>query len=135
MAGRSTTYVSTVRQNLQSHQHRPTSTREKQHQLIVKSITNATPAEIKTKLKANINPTEIKVGITGLKALRDGRVIIECEKKEDLEQMKKSIDDKLGQELESSIPKLKNPYVVIYKIPDDITMENAETVFKAQNQL
>ena len=102
MAGRSTTYASTVRQNLQSHQQKPTS--EKQHQLIVKSKTNATPAEIKTKLKANINPTEIKVGITGLKAFRDGRVIIECEKKEDLEQMKKSINDKLGQELESSIP-------------------------------
>ena len=89
--------------------------------------------EIKTKLKANINPTDIKVGITGLKSLGDGYIIIACEKKEDVEQMKKCIDGKLGLELETNISKLKNPYVVIYNIPGDMTIENAETVVKAQN--
>jgi hypothetical protein len=40
---------------------------------------------IKKLLKSKVNPTEIEVGITSLKMLRDGSVMIEARSKNEIE--------------------------------------------------
>jgi hypothetical protein len=54
----------------------------------MKSKESHSPETVKGLLKANINPTEIKVGINTLKTLRDGRVLIETGSKEEVEVLK-----------------------------------------------
>lgn len=88
---------------------------------------------MKILLKRNINPTQLKVGINSMKALRDGRLIIGSGRKEDIDILKKNIEDKCSQLLDINIPKLRNPNLIIYNIPEDITTENAAGIIVAQN--
>jgi len=48
---------------------------------------------IKQLLKSKVNPTEIKVRITSLKSLRDGRVMIEANSKKEIE----TLGEKIGE--------------------------------------
>jgi hypothetical protein len=56
-----------------------------------------------------VNPTEIKVGITSLKSLRDGRVMIEASSKNEIETLGEKVGGNCGEELEVNIQKLRNP--------------------------
>jgi hypothetical protein len=47
---------------------------------------------IKKLLKSKVNPTEIKVGITSLKFLRDGRVMIQANSKNEIEALGNKIE-------------------------------------------
>jgi hypothetical protein len=47
---------------------------------------------IKKLLKSKANPTEIKVGITSVKLLRDGRVIIQANSKNEIEALGNKIE-------------------------------------------
>ena len=51
--------------------------------LSLRTKENHTPDEIQSLLKAKVNTTEINVGITSLKSLRDGKVIIEVGSKKE----------------------------------------------------
>jgi hypothetical protein len=84
-------------------------------------------------VKSKVNPTEIKVGITSLKLLRDGRVMVEASSKKDIETLGEKIEEKCGTELEVKIQRRRNPRLVLLNIPDDITIENAEETLTAQN--
>jgi len=53
------------------------------HTLTVSSEESKSADTIKGILKSHINPTEIKVGINALKTLRNGKVQIEAQNKED----------------------------------------------------
>jgi hypothetical protein len=75
----------------------------KRFTITVTSKDNQTTETIKEILKTNINPTEIKVRINALKTLRDRRVLIETNTKEELETLGKDINDKYGDRLETHI--------------------------------
>jgi hypothetical protein len=106
---------------------------EKLHRLTVRSKINQPPDTIQKLLKSRINPTEIKVGITTLKSLRDGRVMVEASSKNDIETLGGKIEEKCGNELEVNILRLRNPRLILLNIPDDITTENAEETIIVQN--
>jgi hypothetical protein len=78
---------------------------------------------IRELLKSDVNPTEIKVGIKTLKSLRNGKVLIGTNTKEELEMLGKDINLKRGDKLEAHIHKLRNTRLVIINIPEDITTE------------
>ena len=44
-----------------------------------------------------------------------------------------SIRDKCGNDLEVTAPKLRNPRMVIYNVPQDINVENVEETIMTQN--
>lgn len=108
-------------------------TNQRRYKLTVRSKDNQTPEIIKGLLKSKINPTEIKVGINTFKSLRDGRVLIETPSKEEIEALGADINAKCSGQLEVNIHKLRNPRLVIYDIPEDITKENAEGILITQN--
>jgi hypothetical protein len=91
------------------------------------------PEQIKLKLKKDINPTDIKVGIKTLKTLRDGRIIIETGSEEEINTLSSAISTKCGEQLEIIKHKLRKPRLIIYNVSEEITIENAATIIKAQN--
>jgi len=48
---------------------------------------------------AKVNPTEINVGITSLKSLRDGKVIIGVGSKKEIDKLEDKIKERCGEEL------------------------------------
>lgn len=106
---------------------------QKKYKLTVRSRSNESPEAMKIIIKSKINPTDIKVGISAFKSLRDGRVQIEAGSKEEIETLGLHINQKCGGQLEASIHKLRNPRIVIYNIPDEISIDNAEATLRAQN--
>jgi hypothetical protein len=88
---------------------------------------------IKKLLKSKVNPTEIKMGITSLRMLRDGRVMIEPSSKNEIEALGNKIEETCGVELEVNIQKRRNPRLVLLGIPEDITIENIEETLAKQN--
>jgi hypothetical protein len=72
-----------------------------------------------------VNPTEIRVGITSLRPLKDGRIRIEAGSKKGIEKLREKIGEKCGEELDVKIQRLRNPRLVMLGIPEKTTMENA----------
>jgi hypothetical protein len=75
----------------------------------------------------------MKVGIRALKTLKNGQLQIESENKSELEEVCKKINQICGEELESYMPTLKKPRLIIFNVPEDITTENAVQAIVSQN--
>jgi len=88
---------------------------------------------IKKLLKSRAYPSEIKVVITSLNVLRDGRVMIEARSKNEIETLEEKIGEKRGEELEVNIQKLRNRSLFLFDIPEDITLELVEETHTLQN--
>ena len=89
---------------------------------------------VKLILKRNIDPTSMQIGINSMKKLRDGRLVVESRSKEEIDMLGKKIEEQCSQLLEVNVPQLRNPNVIIFNVPDDITPENAVDVITTQNQ-
>jgi len=101
--------------------------------LAVKSKENQSSETIKGLIKPKINPTEIKVGINTFKSLKNGKVLIETNSKEEIEALGKVINVKRGDKLDANIHKLRNPRLLIINIPENISTENPEDTLIGQN--
>jgi hypothetical protein len=86
------------------------------YKLVVKSKNNQNAEYTRTLLKSKVNPTQMKVGISALKTLKNGQLLIESEKKSDLEEVCKKINKVCGEELESYMPTLKNPRIIVFNV-------------------
>jgi hypothetical protein len=106
---------------------------DKRYKLTVKSRTNQSAETVRNIIKTSINPTSMKVGICALRSLQDGRVLLETKSKEELELLHSNIKDNCSQQLEANIQKLRNPNIVIYNIPEDVTIESAGEIILTQN--
>ena len=58
---------------------------------------------------------------------------IEGGNKDDIDKLTKDINENCGDKLTVSVQKLRNPRLVIYDIPEDITTQNIEDTIIAQN--
>ena len=99
----------------------------------VKSKGNTTQEEATELLKANINPTEIKVGINKFRVLNNGKIIIGTNTKQEIEALEKEIATKCGGELEATVHKMRKPRLIVYNIPEDISLQNVEDTLLNQN--
>jgi hypothetical protein len=99
----------------------------------VKPKDNQSAEEIKKLLKTKIDSVNMKIGIRTFKSLKNGNVLIETDSKEEIEILDTQIHDKWGDQLEINVHKRRNPRLIIYKVPDAVTPENAENIILAQN--
>jgi len=106
---------------------------EIRHKVLIRSRLSQTSEMIKKILKSKVNPTEIKVGITSLKLLRDGIVMMEANSKNEIEAIGNEIEETFGAELEVNIHKRRNPRLVLLSIPEGIKLENVEETPAKQN--
>jgi len=70
-------------------------------------------------VKSKLNPVQIKVGISAFKTLKNGQLLIESERKNDLEIVCEKINELCGEELESYTPSLKSPRLIVFNVPED----------------
>ena len=75
----------------------------------------------------------MKVGISALKTLKNGQILIESDNKSDLDEVNKRILEGCGEELEGYIPTLKNPRLIVFNVPEDVTPENVAQAIVLQN--
>jgi hypothetical protein len=75
----------------------------------------------------------MEVGIKALKSLKDGRVLIEVGRLNEINLLCTAISNKCREELVVNVTKLWKPRVIIYNIPWHITVENLEENIIAQN--
>lgn len=106
---------------------------KKLFQLTVKSKGNKNQEKIREILKARINPAEIKVGINKFRILNNGNIIIGTNTTSEIETLEKEIASKCGGELEATVHKLRKPRLIVYNIPDDISLKSLEDTLLTQN--
>jgi hypothetical protein len=73
------------------------------------------------------------VGINSFKLLTDWRVLIETGNKEEVGALEKDIKVKSGEKLEVNMHRWRNPRLVIFNIPEDISTRNIEGTLIVQN--
>ena len=106
---------------------------QKTFRLTVRSKRSRSIDHIKNLVKTKVNPVDMKIGITKFKGLRNGRLLIETQNKTEIDALNKTINEACGEELEASTPRRRNPRLIIYNVPDEITMENAQELIMKQN--
>lgn len=84
-------------------------------------------------VQSHVSPTALEVGISDVKTLKDGGVIIKCNTKEDLTKVKQAAEKKLGKTYNISTPDLINPNVKILDIEREMNAEELLNVIKKQN--
>jgi hypothetical protein len=75
----------------------------------------------------------MEAGIGALKTLKNGWLLIETEKKSELVEVCKKINEVSREELEGYMPTLKNLRIIVFNVPEDITSENVEQAIVLQN--
>ena len=103
--------------------------------LFVKSKNNQSIEYIKTLLKTKVNPVEMKVGINSLKSLKNGQLLIESGNKQEAETICKTINNKCGEELEANVTRKRNPRIILFNVPEDITVDNCIGCLTTQNEV
>ena len=106
---------------------------QKTFKLTVRSKISHSIDHIKYLVKTKFNPVDMKIGITTFKGLRNGRLLIETQNKTEIYALSKTINEVCGEELEASTPRRRNPRLIIYNVPDEINMENAQELIMTQN--
>ena len=75
----------------------------------------------------------MKIGIRKFKGLQNGKVPIEADTEEDIEVLQDQITRKCGDKLETHAQKRRKPRMIIFNVPDGITMDNAADIIREQN--
>lgn len=87
---------------------------------------------IKAEIKSKINPAEIKVGISGFKSLRNGKIAIESTSQKEIELLSRKINEHCP-ELEATTKKRFNPRIVVFDVGPTVTIDNAAEIISSQN--
>jgi hypothetical protein len=103
------------------------------HKLTVKPKSNPSTEEIKKLIKSKLDTVNMKFGIRTFKSLKNGNVLIEADSKDEIETLNSQIHDKCGDQLEINVQERRNPRLIIYNVPDVVTLEKAEDIIRAQN--
>src|SRR6266487_31082 len=83
-------------------------------------------------IKTAINPAELKIGVSKVKNIGGGGVLIECLSENECKLLQGEIMKKF-KELEVKIPTKKNPNMIIYNVPNDVSDEDLLKTITAQN--
>lgn len=78
-------------------------------------------------------PTALKVQIKAFTKIRNGGIKIVCNSKEELQQIKKVVEEKCDK-VAPVTPKLRNPRIVLYNIPNEIGPGEIWSTLQQQNQ-
>jgi hypothetical protein len=87
----------------------------------------------KAEIKRKMNPENF--GVSGIRNAAKGSVVIECKTNEDLENLKKDVESKLGGKYDIQMPKIELPKVKIFGINQKYSDEKVIELVKKQNEL
>ncbi|GFV55593.1 hypothetical protein TNCV_1820801 [Trichonephila clavipes] len=81
---------------------------------------------------AKINPAESKLGVCDLKNIRGNKLLVKCVSENDRDRLLTEIQEK-SPELKASVPKRRNPAIIIKNVPNEVKNEDLLKVITEQN--
>lgn len=103
--------------------------------LVIKPKNKQDSKKTQEAIKKNLKPVELEVGITQIKNVKDGGVLIKCNTKEEIEKVKKSAEKKMGKNYQYTIPEQKNPCVKILDFEENLNSDQLINCIIKQNSL
>ncbi|XP_023240712.1 uncharacterized protein LOC111639152 [Centruroides sculpturatus] len=91
------------------------------------------PERTKDRLKKNVNPRQLGVGIQTVRKLRRGGIAIEVGTEEEKKKLRREIEEKTG--LKTREPVKRRPRIVIYGVSKDASKEEVEECLFEQNDI
>lgn len=101
--------------------------------LVIKPKSKQESNKTKEVVKKNLKPATLEVGITQIKNVKDGGILLKCKTKEEVEKVKKAAEKRLGKNYEIKIPDQKKPNVKIVDIDDEYSEDELLNTIKKQN--
>ena len=111
---------------------------EKESVIILKPKNKQDGDKTREDLKNNITLSELGIGVTKVKKLAEGKIVVGCPTEEEVKKLKNKIENKIGNEYEVMDPKLKKPKIKIVGIErEEIQCEDRMVLDKIikQNEL
>lgn len=88
----------------------------------------------KNEVKASIDPAVLEIGVTKMKELRDGGVIVSCETSEERDRLKNAMESKLSEKYTTQVIEKRKPRIFIRGIEEEMTEEELKTCLVKQNE-
>lgn len=101
--------------------------------LVIKPKVKQDSIRTKSELNKNINPTELKVAVTQVKETRNGSVIISCQTKEDIDTLKEAVKQKLDDNYEIELTKMRQPRIKIVNFTQNMSADEVTKSIIEQN--
>ncbi|XP_035219877.1 uncharacterized protein LOC118192959 [Stegodyphus dumicola] len=93
---------------------------------------NCSSDDVKKVIKLKINPLEAKLGVYTLKNIGKDKVLVKCLTENDRNRLQAEINEK-SPELNTSLPKKRNPVLLVKNVPNEIPNEDLLKVIFEQN--
>lgn len=84
-------------------------------------------------IQKHVKPAALEVGITEIKNIKEGGVLIKCKSKEEVERIKSVAEKKLSRNYKINAPQLKRPCVKVLDIDENLDSEKLINAIKKQN--
>ncbi|GFW29087.1 uncharacterized protein TNCV_2356451 [Trichonephila clavipes] len=99
---------------------------------VVVDSDNCSSEDVKKIIKAKINPVESKLGVCDLKNIRGNKLLVKCFSENDRNRLLTEIQEK-SPELKASVPKRRNPAIIVKNVPNEVNNEDLLKVITEQN--
>ncbi|GFY46666.1 hypothetical protein TNIN_221191 [Trichonephila inaurata madagascariensis] len=93
---------------------------------------NCSSEDVKKIIKAKINPAVSKLGVCDLKNIRGNKLLVKCFSENDRDWLLTEIQEKFP-ELKASLPKRRNPAIIVKNVPNEVNNEDLLKVISEQN--
>ncbi|CAG9773625.1 unnamed protein product [Ceutorhynchus assimilis] len=103
------------------------------HTLIIKPPEGQAPESAIKLIKQKVNPAEINVGIRSIKDTKQGSIIVKCTAKQDIERLKNTAIQKLGNNYTMKTPSKQNPRIKIVGYTGEQGYKDVEECIRSQN--
>lgn len=89
----------------------------------------------KKEIKSALIPSSVSAKITDIKNINEAGIMINCANKESADKIQSNLSQKLSQNYDIYTPKIKNPYLKIVGLNDNISKEKIIEAIKLQNNV
>lgn len=101
--------------------------------LIKPSAEGVSAEEIKSEIKAKVNPVELNVGVVKMFSTARGGVIVQTKTKLESEKLCSAINTACSSSASAVVANKRLPRVIIYNVPAELTTSNAVEIIVKQN--
>lgn len=102
--------------------------------IVIKPKSKQESSKTKEIVTQKLNPCTMEIGITQLKEVKDGGILIKCKTKEEIRKLKDEAERSLGNHFQVSIPEKKKPCVKVVDFEENISKEELKDCITKQNE-
>lgn len=103
--------------------------------LIIKPKAKQSCSKTKETIVKKLKPADMEVGITHIRDIKDGGILLKCKSKQEIEKVRKEAERVMGKQYQVKIPQQKNPRLKIVDIEEEFTPDKLIEYMKKQNDI